>query len=99
MENGTWTGRGTMNHGVRWEVHKGKGMGRNKEIINLYFSEFPDSYGAKQMFEIFCEYRLIEDAVIPPKRNKNDKRFDFVRFRKVFDARNLEVKLDNIIIK
>lgn len=92
-------GRGTMNHSTRWEVQKGKGVGRNEEMTNFYFSKFSYSYGAKQMFEIFHEYGLIEEVVIPPKRNKNEKIFGFVRFRKVLDARNLEVKLDNIFIK
>ncbi|KAI5399171.1 hypothetical protein KIW84_064523 [Lathyrus oleraceus] len=92
-------GRGTMNHSTRWEVQKGKGVGRNEEMTNFYFSKFSYSYGAKQMFEIFREYGLIEEVVIPPRRNKNEKIFGFVRFRKVLDARNLEVKLDNIFIK
>ncbi|XP_058775700.1 uncharacterized protein LOC131649953 [Vicia villosa] len=70
-----------------------------EEVLSFFFSEFPEEYGAKEMFEIFADFGLVVEVVIPPKRDKRGKRYGFVRFRKVRDARLLEAELDNICIK
>lgn len=51
------------------------------------------------MFDLFKEFGLMVEVVIPPRRDKYGKRFGFVRFRKVSDESMLGVKLYNIFIK
>lgn len=80
----------------RWDLMTGKGNIDGEEVISYYFTEFPEEYGAKEMFDIFADFGLVVEVVIPPKRDKWSRRYDFVRYRKVRDARMLEVELDNI---
>lgn len=69
-----------------------------KSTISYYFTEFPDSHGAKEMLRAFSHYGAVMEVVIPPKRDKRGKRFGFVRFRDVRESERFAVELDNIII-
>lgn len=50
------------------------------------------------MFNILNFFRVIDEAVILPKRDKRGKRYRLVRFRNVEDERMLAMKLNNIFI-
>lgn len=52
-----------------WDSKKGKGVWMYERVTNYFFMEFPETHGAKEMFEVFKEYELIDEAVIPPKRD------------------------------
>lgn len=69
------------------------------EITMFFFTEVPDQYGAKEMYNIFKEYGHIDEVIFPPRRDKRRKRFGFVRFFNVLDEILLAIKLDNIIIE
>ncbi|PNX71430.1 hypothetical protein L195_g027309, partial [Trifolium pratense] len=73
-----------------------------KENFNLFttyfFSDIPDSFGAKALFNAFHYYGDIMEVVIPAKRDKGGRRFGFARFDRVNDPRQFEFELDNIII-
>jgi hypothetical protein len=72
-----------------------------KEYSNLttyFFSDFPNSFGAKAMFNAFSYYGDIVEVVIPAKRDKGGRRFGFARFDQVRDVRRLEHELDTILI-
>lgn len=49
--------------------------GNVKETISFYFSDFPDSHGAKEMLRAFALYGKAVEVVIPPKKCKWGKRF------------------------
>ncbi|GAU26825.1 hypothetical protein TSUD_289300 [Trifolium subterraneum] len=74
----------------------------NKENINtlttFFLTNFPDSFGARAMFNAFHHYGEVKDVVIPAKRDKGGKRFGFARFDRVVDSREFEHTLDQIII-
>lgn len=78
---------------------KGKGVVQAEIISNYFFTEFPKDYGAKEMYDIFKEYGLVVEVVIPSRRDNLGKHYGFVRFRRVGDEGKLAVKLDNIFIK
>ncbi|PNY11622.1 hypothetical protein L195_g008233 [Trifolium pratense] len=63
-----------------------------------FFSEFPDSFDAKAMMNVFQNYGNIIEVVIPAKRDKGGRRFGFARFSGVKDVRRFGIELDNIII-
>ncbi|XP_058783452.1 uncharacterized protein LOC131658139 [Vicia villosa] len=68
------------------------------EITSFYVSEFPDSYCAKDLFELFgCVGDAVEVSISPRKNNRG-KRFGFARFAGVQDGRLFAVRLDNILI-
>ncbi|CAK8577904.1 unnamed protein product [Lathyrus sativus] len=66
---------------------------------SFFFTGFPDSHGAKELYETFKEYRDIDEVVIPSRHDKNGRRYGFTRFFNVADERRMVVRLDNIFIK
>lgn len=64
----------------------------------FFFIEIFEEFGAKEMYPIFKEFGDIDKVIIPPKREKRDKQFGFVRFFNVADDRLMAIKLVNIII-
>ncbi|XP_045802504.1 uncharacterized protein LOC123896113 [Trifolium pratense] len=68
------------------------------QYTTYFFSEFPDSFDAKAMLNIFQFYGNIFEVVIPAKRDKGGRRFGFARFDQVKDVRRFGIELDNIII-
>ncbi|MCI23748.1 RNA-binding protein 25-like, partial [Trifolium medium] len=74
----------------------------NKENINslttYFFTDFPERFGAKALFNAFDNYGDIMEVVIPTKRDKGGRRFGFARFDRVSEPRLFEGELDNIII-
>ncbi|GAU48536.1 hypothetical protein TSUD_282880 [Trifolium subterraneum] len=72
--------------------------GDTDQYTTYFFSEFPDSFNAKAMLNIFQYYGDIVEVVIPAKRDKGGRRFGFARFDQVRDVRRFGIELDNIII-
>ncbi|MCH85843.1 hypothetical protein A2U01_0006695, partial [Trifolium medium] len=90
------------NHHPNFDIATAK-RNNNREYNNNYyttffFTNFPESFGAKAMFNVFEHYGDIMEVVIPIKRDKGGRRFGFARFDKVPDTRRFESELDNIII-
>ena len=50
------------------------------------------------MHNVFKEYGLNVEVVIPPKKDKREKGYRFMRFNKLVDERILVAKLHNIFI-
>ncbi|MCH98559.1 hypothetical protein A2U01_0019564 [Trifolium medium] len=63
-----------------------------------FFTDIPDSFGAKAMLNIFQKYGNIIEVVIPVKKDKGGRRFGFARFVDVRDSRSFGMYLDTIII-
>ncbi|CAJ2667747.1 unnamed protein product [Trifolium pratense] len=73
---------------------------RENEIpyVTYFFTDFPDSFGANAMSNIFHKYGDIVEVVIPDRRDKRGRRFGFARFENVSNTRSFEYELDGIII-
>ncbi|GJX33429.1 nucleotide-binding alpha-beta plait domain-containing protein [Tanacetum coccineum] len=71
------------------------GMYRSKEdelaklSSSIFVTNFPDKFSAKELWTICKQYGTVVDAFIPDRRSKAGKRFDFVRFIKIFDVDRL----------
>ena len=83
--------QGKMDIAGRWNDN-------GEKTISFYFSEIPDTHGAREMLRAFAYYGDVVEVVIPSKRNSRGLRFGFARFRKVTDPRSFAMKLDSIII-
>ncbi|GKB36620.1 nucleotide-binding alpha-beta plait domain-containing protein [Tanacetum coccineum] len=60
-----------------------------KISTSVFVTNFPEKYGAKDLWNTCKIYRQVVDAYIPNRRSKAGKRFGFVRFIKVFDVERL----------
>lgn len=74
-----------VNKSFMWYARRGKGLGEKETLSSFFFMEFPYSFDAKEMFEVFNEYGLVVEVVIPPRRDKRGKKNGLIRFRKVVD--------------
>lgn len=105
MASGGWTLVRNNNHrrgtkrGSHWAARRGKEAQMDEEVSNFFFIELLKELCAKDLFEIFKGYGLVLEVEIPPKRDNKGRRYNFVRFRKVNNERELAIKLDNIFIR
>ncbi|GJX07027.1 RNA-directed DNA polymerase, eukaryota [Tanacetum coccineum] len=60
-----------------------------KIATSIFITNFPDSFGAKDLWNTCKQYGHVVDAYIPYRRSKAGKRFGFVRFIKVLDVDRL----------
>ncbi|MCI48614.1 hypothetical protein A2U01_0069857, partial [Trifolium medium] len=67
-------------------------------LVTFFFTDFPDSFGAKAMANVFQHYGDIAEVVIPARRDRRGRRFGFARFDNVVNGRRFEHELDGIII-
>ncbi|XP_058733452.1 uncharacterized protein LOC131605070 [Vicia villosa] len=89
------------NSGKQWDTNRSRFRGETSKTMtttSFFFSEIPEQYGAREMYDIFKDFGDIDEVIFPPRRDKRGKRFGFVRFFNVLDERLLAVKLDNIFI-
>lgn len=56
-----------------------------KDAVTFFFTEFPDNFGAYEMWSVFEKFGMVYEVVIPNKKDKRGKRFGFVRFHEVRD--------------
>lgn len=84
--------------------------GYNVAVDNIttsfYFSDFPDDWKVSDMWKSFRPFGTIVDVFVPTKRDKNGRRFGFVRYKGIRDTESLENSLkalwigeQNIFIK
>ena len=72
---------------------------RHKEdITSYYFSNFTDGVNEVRLWEKFKAWGDVREIFIAKRLNKVGRRFGFVRFKGVSDAKFLETQLDNIFI-
>lgn len=72
--------------------------GENKTTKSFFFTKISEDLGAKEMYEIFSEYGIFDEVVIPPRKDIRGMRFDFVCFFDVQQPARMVVKLDNIFL-
>lgn len=82
-------GRGIL-YGCNW---------RNKaDITSYYFTHFPDEANEELLWRHFKKWGDVREVYIAKRLNKEGRRYGFVRFKDVRDAKGLELRLDNIVI-
>jgi hypothetical protein len=77
-----------------WNLKKDK----IDSATTFFFTDFPERYGAKALFNALDNYGDILEVVIPVKRDKGGRRFGFARFDRVTDPHSFENALNNAII-
>nr|GFC62585.1 nucleotide-binding alpha-beta plait domain-containing protein [Tanacetum cinerariifolium] len=60
-----------------------------KISTSVFVTNFPDGFGAKDLWSTCKLYGHVVDVFIPDRRTKTGKRFGFVRFIKVLDTDRL----------
>ncbi|MCI15170.1 hypothetical protein A2U01_0036306, partial [Trifolium medium] len=92
--------QGKGNNQYRFDIATTRNFNKdnNKSFTTFFFTDFPDSFGAKTLLNTFHNYGDIMEVVIPAKRDRGGRRFGFARFDRVSDPRKLELELDNLII-
>ncbi|GKV49694.1 hypothetical protein SLEP1_g56430 [Rubroshorea leprosula] len=84
---------GQRNHdrgGYNWKIYN--------QATPLYFTNFPDDWSYGDMWRTFAKYGRVYDIYSPTKKDKNGKRFGFVRFLEVKNEAELEHQLGQIRI-
>lgn len=82
-----------------WTARRGKCVGKVDTLSTFFFTGFPISFEEKETYEVFKEFGLVVEVVIPTRRDKRGKQYGFVRFGKVGDKSVMVVKLDTSIFK
>lgn len=88
--------------GNRWDYFPSSSGGKGVEqgvVESIYFSTISDRIKAKDIYDLFGCHRDVVEVVIPPRKNKQGKRYGFGKFARVEDVRMLAVRFDNILIE
>lgn len=70
-----------------------------RRLVSFFFTNFPDSLKAWDMFHLFSIHGRVMEVVIPGLKEGRRKRFGFVRFKDVRDPELMAIKLDNVFIR
>ena len=68
------------------------------DITSYYFTHFPDEANEELLWWHFKKWGDVREVYIAKRLNKEGRRYGFVRYKDVRDARGLELRLDNIVI-
>nr|GEZ09048.1 nucleotide-binding alpha-beta plait domain-containing protein [Tanacetum cinerariifolium] len=78
-----------QNHTITRSKQRSKEDDVQKISTSVFVTNFPDGYGAKDLWNTCKLYGHVLDVFIPDRRTKAGKRFSFVRFIKVLDIDRL----------
>lgn len=73
-------------------------QGEEFNTTTFFVTEFDDKWQARDLYHGFKELGDIDEVFIPNKKSRCGKKYSFVRFFNVGDARSLERKLDNMFL-
>lgn len=72
---------------------------RNRaDITSFYFTRFPEEVHEAELWNHFKKWEDVREIFVSKQRNKEGRRYGFVRFKGVDDVSRLERQLDNTII-
>ncbi|XP_058768565.1 uncharacterized protein LOC131642306 [Vicia villosa] len=74
-------------------------QGQGRSVTTFFFCSFPESFRAKDLYEVFSRFGAVNKVIITAKRDVRGKRYGFVRFFDVKDPRILACKLDNVFLE
>ncbi|XP_058768749.1 uncharacterized protein LOC131642531 [Vicia villosa] len=80
---------------IKWDIFKNPTVGVRGDITLFFITDFEQKWGARDLFFEFKNLGVVDEIVIPPKKDWRGQKYGFVRFVKVEDIRLLEIKLDN----
>ncbi|KAK1414410.1 hypothetical protein QVD17_30154 [Tagetes erecta] len=81
-----------------WQVPNYRRRSKKKEILTtFYVSNIPEGLSHYQLREAFFPFGKIRDAFIPKKKDSSGGLFAFVRYADVFNPKELEEKLYQIM--
>ncbi|GAU38294.1 hypothetical protein TSUD_157790 [Trifolium subterraneum] len=89
--------RGVGGEGARAQ-QKGYVHRLDRVATSFFFSNFPEDVQVVDLWPRFARFGRVGDVYIPPRVDKQGKRFGFVKFREVGDAVQLLRSLSNIWI-
>ena len=85
------------NLGRNQQVHTSNWRDK-KDISSFYFTRFSDEITEKDLWRHFRQWGDVREVFIPSKRNKNGRRYGFVRFKGVIDTHQLAKQMDGLLI-
>ncbi|MCI28503.1 RNA-binding protein 25-like, partial [Trifolium medium] len=68
----------------------------DQETTSFFFTNFPEDVNVMDLWAKFARYGRIGEVYIPKKLDKQGRRFGFVKFREVRDARAMLARLGDI---
>ncbi|XP_058726466.1 uncharacterized protein LOC131597816 [Vicia villosa] len=68
-------------------------------VSSFFFTEFGSRWKARDLLFEFKDFGVIDEVVIPPKRDKFGRRYGFVRFFNVEEEKLLGIKCDSTILE
>lgn len=77
----------------------GKNNGNIRNFTTFFITEFGDKWRVQDLFFELKEFGELEEIVIPPRRDKNGRRYGFTRFLNVSGENMMEIKLDNLVLE
>lgn len=84
--------------GEGWTKVEGRRRNQNGKVATLFFTHFPEDFDEKRMWGFFNRWGKVVDVYIPRKRNKEGRRFGFLRMEGVLDTTELARKIDQMYI-
>ena len=85
-------------NGRRQQYHR-RNWRDDADITSFYFTNFSEEVTKMELWSHFNQWGEVKEVFIPNRRNKEGKRYGFVRLRGVTDVRNVEKALDNSFIR
>ena len=67
-------------------------------ISSFYFTRFPEEATEAELWQHFKKVGDVREVFISRKRNRSGRRYGFARFKGVDDVKQLERRLDNIVL-
>lgn len=65
---------------------------------SFFFTNFPENFGREELWSVFQRYGKVIEVFIPARKDKLGNRFGFVRFLEVSNVKDLEARLNWILI-
>lgn len=93
-----WQGRGNQESFGRSTAANGGGQRQARDTTRYFFSNFPERWGAKELWPVFQRYDRVWDVFVSTRRDRTGKRFGFVSFVGVKNPTKLEHELNTIMI-
>ncbi|KAG4953599.1 hypothetical protein HKD37_14G039571 [Glycine soja] len=69
----------------------------HKDVTTFYFTRFPEDATAEELWYHFKQTGDVREVFIPRNRNRQGRRYGFVRFKGVRDMHQVQKKLDNMV--
>lgn len=86
----------------RWDSERNKRIDRSsvkRETTTLFITEFDEMWSARDLYMEFKKLGVIDEVVIPLRKDSREIRYGFVRFPGEEDDRLLATRLDNLFLE